>query len=64
MENSIPTKWKECVTCANYCGKIRPDAFCSVVYFDSDEYGYCAVMHTNRAPRTCSCSHYIPRFNR
>lgn len=64
MESSVPTSWKMCVTCSNYCGNVRPDAFCSFVYFDGNEHGYCAAWRTNRDPRTGSCCHYSPRFNR
>ena len=64
MEKSVPTNWKLCVTCANYCGNVRPNAFSTFVYFDGNERGYCASLRINKDPMCGSCYNYSPRFNR
>lgn len=62
MNNTVPTSWKMCVTCSNYCGNVRPDAFCNNVTFDNDERGLCAHYRIPYPPMAGACQHYRSRF--
>lgn len=61
---TLPVNWKNCATCARWCGRQIPDVFNNYVEYDSDERAKCAGGLYNQLKMSglSSCPQWTQRF--
>lgn len=64
--NKIPANWKNCATCAHWCGNQHPDKLCVMVEYDVNERARCAGGGFNNTQTTGlqTCREWKQRFRK